>query len=178
MAAGDAVVMSQILTQPQPGPILSQPVQVTVMGKPLQLILPAVPIILEENTEDIITNDNPIPDDTPCSTVCQDACASPSLCSSLSPLANIFTPLLYPPGEDKFGRPVFTEENAPMQLGYFEEISDTGQEEPAAAASPDLQDVKKLPTFRIKLTDGEDFLDRVLPASGTSFTVNEEFSSA
>ena len=65
-----------------------------------------------------------------------------------------------------------------MQLGYFEEISDTGQEEPAAAASPDLQDVKKLSTFLVKLTDGEDFLGRVLPASGTSFTVNEEFSSA
>ena len=57
-------------------------------------------------------------------------------------------------------------------------FSETGQEEPAAAATTDLQDVNKLSTFRIKLTDGEDFFDRVLPAPGTTFAINEVFSSA
>ena len=175
--------MSQILTQSQVQPgLVSHPVGVTahnmvsVMDKPLQHIPQAIPINLEETIE-VITVDNPEPADIPCFSVCQDASLSSSLCSSLSPMAEIFTPLLYPPGVDKFGRPVFTEENASMQLNYFD-VSDTGNEEPAVAATPDLKDVKKLATFRIKLPDGEDFIDRVLPASGTTFTFNDVFSSA
>ena len=97
------------LTQCQPGPIMSQTVQVTahnevfVLDKPLQpsSILPYLPMNLEEaNHDEVITIDDLIPADVPRSTVCQDACVSSSSCCMLSPLAQIFTPLFFPPGSD------------------------------------------------------------------------------
>ena len=110
---------------------------------------------------------------------CVSTCSVPSATSLLSPLAQPFlligAPYLYPAGKDKLGRDVITSEDSLMHLDYFETTSDPA--DVVLPATPDIKDVRGLRPFLVKLPDGQDFTDRILPPVTTDVTRNEQFSS-
>ena len=98
--------------------------------------------------------------------------------SQLSPLASQFSPLvLYPPGVDKYGRPVKTDESIKMQLDYYEEVPYT-LDKSVPPAKAEIANVKKLETIVVTLTEGVEFVDKVLPPASTSIPFNEHFPPA
>ena len=105
--------------------------------------------------------------------------ASASMSSTLSPLAEPFevtgtaTPHLYPAGKDKFGRNIITNENSAMHLDYFDVEPDSADVVPPA--TPDVKDVRGLRTWLVKLPDGQDFADRVLPPVTSDVSHNKQF---
>ena len=105
--------------------------------------------------------------------------ASPSATSTLSPLAEPFevagtaTPRLYPAGKDKFGRDIITSDNSAMHLEYFDVAPDPA--DVVLPATPDIKDVRGLRTWLVKLPDGQDFTDRVLPPVTTDVSHNKQF---
>ena len=100
-----------------------------------------------------------------------------TIVSSLSPSAEPFileaTPSLYPPGVDKFGRAIITVEDSAMHLDYYEASDDTIDAVPPA--TPAISDVRLLPTWLVKLPDGQEFTDRVLPPSSSEVCHNQDF---
>ena len=107
------------------------------------------------------------------------ACESNSKlgCNVLSPLADIFQPRcgqLYPPGTDRLGRSLETDQNMRMQLEYFEgspsPVSDT-----VSPATPSITNTKMLNNLVIKLKDGAEFVDKVLPPPATPLVKNKRF---
>ena len=104
---------------------------------------------------------------------------SPS--SVLSPLAQPVsmvaadTLYLYPAGKDKLGRTVITDENSAMQLDYFEVEPDPLDSVLVNPASVDVKDVMKLRSWNVKLPDGQDFNDKILPPALLDVTHNEDF---
>ena len=114
-----------------------------------------------------------------------DACVSNSssakVCSAvLSPFAQPFQmataapPFLYPPGLDKFGRSILTDEDSTMHLDYFDVDQDPLDKAFLEPASPDIKDVSGLRTWLVKVPDAQDFSDRVLPPA-TDVSHNVEF---
>ena len=96
--------------------------------------------------------------------------------SSLSPSAEPFilaTPYLYPAGVDKFGRDIITVEDSLMHLDYYEAAIETIDDVPLA--TPAIADVRSLRTWLVKLPDGQDFADKVLPPSSSEVCHNQEF---
>ena len=113
------------------------------------------------------------------------ACVSldPVICSSssLSMLADSFLPkvvpeiaALYPPGKDKFGRDVITDVDATMQLEYFEDLRDTAINT-VPPATPAILNTKKLANWVVKLPDGQDFVDKLLPPPTAGIVPNQDF---
>ena len=107
-----------------------------------------------------------------------ESAASLLFTSPLSVTAPAFLPVqqLYPPGKDKYGRPIMTEEAAKMHLDYFE-VSDI----PAPiieAAKPDIGDTKKLANWPVHLPDGKIFMDKLLPPLATPFQFNIQYPPA
>ena len=87
-----------------------------------------------------------------------------SLSSTLSPLADTFSPevgRLYPPGKNKYGRELITDEDSRMHLDYFEDLPNTASEV-SPPALPDIANTKKLETWVVKLPDGQEFVDKLL----------------
>ena len=80
----------------------------------------------------------------------------------LSPSADPFVPVLYPPGKDKFGRPILTSDQAEILLDYYEVVQDN-LDSPVPPAVPDIPNVKILRNQLVKLPDGKDFTARILP---------------
>ena len=110
---------------------------------------------------------------------CVSTCSVTSATSLLSPLAQPFlltgAPYLYPAGKDKLGRDVVTCEDSTMHLDYFETLPDPA--DVVLPATPDIRDVRGLRLRLVKLPDGQDFTDRVLPPATTDVTRNEQFPS-
>ena len=101
--------------------------------------------------------------------------------SSLSMLAEPFssetvleTTPLYPPGKDKLGRQVFTDEDSKMQLEYFEVLPDTAVNI-LPPATPVIPNPKKLANWVLKLPDGQEFVDKLLPPPTTEIAQNHKF---
>ena len=102
------------------------------------------------------------------------------LASTLSPQAVSFSPKigpLYPPGKDKYGREILTDEDSKMHLDYFEDLPSTAAEI-APPASPVIANTKKLGTWIVKLPDGQDFVDKLLPPPSEELSQNQEFPSS
>ena len=117
---------------------------------------------------------------TTCASISSDSSptrGSQAIVSSLSPGAEPFicdaTPSLYPAGEDKFGREIITVEDSRMHLDYYDVASE--DIETVAPVSPDIEDVRSLRAWLVKLPDGQDFSDKVLPPSSSEVCHNLEF---
>ena len=101
--------------------------------------------------------------------------------SSLSSLAATFVPvpetLFFPPGSDKFGRPIATSEDADMLLDYFE---DANNDLPSLfpPAVPDIPNTKFLKKLLVELPEGEYFQDRILPATSSDIVPSIEFPAS
>ena len=97
--------------------------------------------------------------------------------SSLSCSAEHFIPRvkphLYPAGMDKFGREIITIEDSPMHLDYYEAATEMIDVVPPA--TPAIDNVQLLRPWMVKLPDGQDFVDRVLPPSSSEVHQNQEF---
>ena len=109
------------------------------------------------------------------------ACVSEKLftCQSslLSPLARDFqhsSGQLYPPGKDKFGRDLITDQNKRMQLEYFEDLPFPASDS-VLPATPTITNTKKLASLVVKLKDGGDFVDKILPPPVSNLVQNKEF---
>ena len=106
---------------------------------------------------------------------------SRSSTAALSPYAQPYftaaagAPYLYPAGKDKLGRTVVTDENSAMHLDYFEVEPDPINAVLVSPASPDVKDVNKLRSWNLKLPDGQDFVDRVLPPASADVIHDEVF---
>ena len=102
---------------------------------------------------------------------------SHAIVSSLSPSAELFIPVsklcLYPAGMDRLGREIITVEDSPMHLDYYE--ATTEMKDVVPPATPAIGDVQSLRTWVVKLPDGQDFLDKVLPPSSSEVCHNQEF---
>ena len=98
--------------------------------------------------------------------------------SLLSPDSDLFIPaietVLYPPGEDKFGRTITTKFDAEMVLDYFEEPPEDLLTTLSPAAA-DIRDTKTLRQQTITLPNGQNFQDRVLPPSTVALAPDSEF---
>ena len=103
---------------------------------------------------------------------------SSSVLSILSPSSEAYVPaitsVLYPPGEDKFGRTIITTDSAEMLLDYFDNSPEV-VDSPFSPAEADITNTKGLRHLTVKLPDGQDFLDRILPPSTCIITSNPEF---
>ena len=119
--------------------------------------------------------------ETTCESISSDSSqtrGSQARVSSLSPNAEPFfcavpTPLLYPAGEDKFGREIFTVEDSRMHLDFYDSASEDIKA--VAPVSPDIEDVRCLRAWLVKLPDGQDFADKVLPPPASDVRHNQEF---
>ena len=103
--------------------------------------------------------------------------AQPSRPSSLCPLAAPFVldlaPSLYPAGTDRLGRDVITEDNTTMTLDY--NVANPDGQDTVPPATPDIEDVRGLRTWIVKLPDGQEFTDKVLPPSSSDVCMNQHF---
>ena len=97
--------------------------------------------------------------------------------SVLCPLAAPFVleqpPLLYPAGKDRLGRDITTEETAIMNLEYNDAGPDAQDDVPPA--NPDIEDVRGLRAWAVKLPDCQEFTDRVLPPSSSDVCRNQQY---
>ena len=97
--------------------------------------------------------------------------------SVLCPLAAPFdpeqTPLLYPAGKDRLGRDITTVETALMNLEYREANPEAQDDIPPA--TPDIEDVRGLRAWIVKLSDCQEFADKVLPPSSSDVCRNQQF---
>ena len=93
---------------------------------------------------------------------------------SLSPNADPYVPTLYPPGKDKFGRTVITSDQAEMLLDYYDDVPDH-HTSPEPPATPDIINVKQLDTQLVRLSEGKDFVDRILPPPAIKLEQNTRF---
>ena len=87
--------------------------------------------------------------------------------------AKIATPCLYPDGQDKYGRQVVTGEDSAIHLDYFDVVPDPVNM--VLPATPNVEDVKKLANLIVKLPDGQEFLERILPTVTVDFEHNQQF---
>ena len=195
MAAGGlSVSKCSTLAQPQSfSSITSKPVQATasshIVRTATTLALPAISFPSQQQackkvpnlqkTEDCLPVEVLRQSIFPKLTVNQVACESFHLPpSQLSPLAEEFSPHeLYPPGVDRFGRPIITENTAEMLLDYFEDVPEA-PDVSLPPATPDIENVKKLGNRSVKLAGGGEFLDRILPPLTAPFSCNEDFPPA
>ena len=109
--------------------------------------------------------------------------SSQALVSSLSSSAKPFicdvpSPYLYPAGEDKFGRKIITMEDSRMHLDYYDAAEDNEAAEAAVTVTPDVENVCSLRAWPVKLPDGQDFTDKVLPPASSDICQNLQFPPA
>ena len=95
------------------------------------------------------------------------------LCPLAAPFSPEHAPSLYPAGKDKLGRDIITEDNTFMTLEY-NDVSPDGQDD-VPPALPDIEDVGKLRRWVVKLPDGQEFADKVLPPSSSDVSMNQTF---
>ena len=94
---------------------------------------------------------------------------------ALSATAPSFKPeqQLFPPGLNKHGMPISTDEAATMHLDYFEisDIPTVSTED----AKLDIKDVRKLAEWPVQLPGGKTFVDRLLPPLKSPFQLNLQY---
>ena len=96
-----------------------------------------------------------------------------SLCPLAAPFVIDLAPSLYPAGKDRLGRDIITEDNTLMALEY-NEVSPDGQDA-VPPATPDIEDVRGLRKWVVKLPDGQEFTDKALPLSSSDVCMNQHF---
>ena len=93
-----------------------------------------------------------------------------SRCPLAAPLVLDLAPSLYPAGKDRLGRDVITEDNTTMTLDY--NVANPDGQDTVPPATPDIEDVRGLRTWIVKLPDGQEFTDKVLPPSSSDVCMN------